>query len=69
MRWEKILIKFFNFRSQQGWSPAVQRAPVLVQLAGQRQQREERQVGLVQRQELLQEEVHGPRLLRVKGRV
>merc|ERR1712088_626429 len=43
----------------QGWSSEVQRPPLLVLLAGQRCQCEERQVGLVQRQELLQETLHG----------
>ena len=41
-------------RSEQGRCAEVQWPPLLVQLAGQRRQRGQRQVGLVQRQELLQ---------------
>ena len=39
---------------------SVQWSQLLVQLAGQQRPGEGHQVGLVQRQELLQEEVHGP---------
>ena len=51
-------------RHPNGGHPPVPGPQLLVQLAGLQREGPQHQVGLVQRQELLQEALHGPRQLR-----